>query len=115
MAKETVTRLVDDLDGGIAHETVTFGLDGHLYEIDLSSKNAKKLRSELAMFVEHGSRVSTRAVGSARRGGRSESGSAHQDQNRAIREWAQAKGYEISSRGRIKREIVDAFHSKAGR
>jgi hypothetical protein len=115
MAKETITRLVDDLDGGVAHETVTFGLDGHLYEIDLSSKNAKKLRSELAMFVEHGSRVSARAATSARRVGRSNAGAAYPDQNRAIREWAQAKGYEIAPRGRIKQEIVDAFHEKAGR
>jgi nucleoid-associated protein Lsr2 len=113
MAKETITRLVDDLDGGVAHETVTFGLDGHLYEIDLSSKNAKKLRSELAVFVEHGSRVSARAGAPGRRGGGA--GAAHPDQNRAIRQWAQAKGYEIAPRGRIKQEIVDAFHEKAGR
>jgi len=61
MARETITRLVDDLDGGVAHETVRFGLDGRLYEIDLSSKNAKKLRSELASFIEHGSRIPGRA------------------------------------------------------
>ena len=61
MARETFTKLIDDLDGGEAHETVKFGLDGHQYEIDLSTKNAKKLRSELATFVEHGNRVSTRA------------------------------------------------------
>jgi len=114
MAKETVTRLVDDLDGGVAHETVKFGLDGRLYEIDLSSKNAKKLRSELAMFVEHGSRVAHRGVAGARRSGgvRSAVGT---DQNRAIREWAQAKGYEVAPRGRIRQEIVEAFHKKAGR
>jgi nucleoid-associated protein Lsr2 len=52
MAKEIVTKLVDDLDGGVAHETVRFGLDSLMYEIDLSSKHAKKLRSELAVFVE---------------------------------------------------------------
>ena len=116
MAKETVTRLVDDLDGGVAHETVKFGLDGYLYEIDLSSKNAKKLRAELADFIEHGSRVSARSATPARRGaGRSGIGSVHPDQNRAIREWAQAKGYEVAERGRIKQEIVDAFHEKAGR
>jgi hypothetical protein len=115
MAKEIVTKLVDDLDGGVAHETVRFGLDGQVYEIDLSSKNAKKLRSELAVFVEHGSRASTRTATPAGRGGRSGGGAAHPDQNRAIREWAQAKGYEIAARGRIKQEIVDAFHQKAGR
>lgn len=115
MAKETITRLVDDLDGGVAHETVKFGLDGYLYEIDLSSKNAKKLRAELAVFVEHGSRVSARAAAPAGRGGRASAGAAHPDQNRAIREWAQSKGYEVADRGRIKQEIVDAFHQTAGR
>ena len=48
MAKETITRLIDDLDGGEAHETVTFGLDGWSYEIDLSTKNATKLRNALS-------------------------------------------------------------------
>jgi hypothetical protein len=115
MAKETITRLVDDIDGGVAHETVTFGLDGHLYEIDLSSKNAKKLRSDLAMFVERGSRVSARATNPARSGRRPGSKPVHPDQNRAIREWAQAKGYQIAQRGRIKQDIVDAFNEKAGR
>jgi Lsr2 len=116
MAKETVTRLVDDLDGGVAHETVRFGLDGQVYEIDLSSKNAKKLRSELAIYVEHGSRVSARAAIRAGRGGRlANAGGGQSDQNRAIREWAQDKGYEIAARGRIKRGIVDAFHEKVGR
>jgi hypothetical protein len=114
MAKETVTKLVDDLDGGVAHETVRFGLDGQAYEIDLSSRNAKRLRAELAQFVEHGSRVSNRVARSVGRS-RTTAGAAHPDQNRAIREWAVSKGYEISARGRIKQEIVDAFHAKAGR
>ena len=60
MAKEVITRLIDDIDGGVAHETVTFEIDGDLYKIDLSSKNAKKLRAELATYVSHGNRVSTR-------------------------------------------------------
>ena len=110
MAKETLTRLIDDLDGGVAHETVRFGLDGHQYEIDLSSKNATKLRKELAVFVEHGSRVSNRALATSRRGGRSGAARSQADENRAIREWAQASGYDIAERGRIKQEIVDAYH-----
>lgn len=109
MAKETVTRLVDDLDGGVAHETVRFGLDGQQFEIDLSSKNATKLRKELAVFVEHGSRVSARALSAGGRGGRAGGARSQVDENRVIREWAQAEGYEIAERGRIKREIVEAY------
>jgi nucleoid-associated protein Lsr2 len=113
MARQTVTRLVDDLDGGVAHETVKFGLDGQQFEIDLSTKNAKKLRNELAPFVEHGNRTSTRAT----RTGRNPATRtvAGRDQNRAIREWALAKGYDIAPRGRIKQDIVEAFHQRTGR
>jgi hypothetical protein len=114
MARETVTKLVDDLDGGAAHETVKFGLDGVLYEIDLSSKNAKKLRGELANYVEKGTRISQRALATqSRANGRG--GRAGRDQNQAIREWAIAKGFEVAPRGRIKQAIVDEFHRTAGR
>ena len=118
MAKETVTRLLDDLDGGVAHETVRFGLDGTTYEIDLSSKNAKRLRSELAAYIDKGSRLPTRRVaGSTRTAGTRGRGTApgSRDQNRAIREWAQAKGFEVAERGRIRQEIVEEFHRTAGR
>jgi hypothetical protein len=115
MAKETVTRLLDDLDGGVAHETVKFALDGHSYEIDLSSKNAKKLRSDLAVFVEHGSRVSSRTTAGGRGRRASRAGGSDRDQNRVIREWAQTNGFDVAERGRIKQDIVEAFHRSGGR
>jgi len=109
MARETVTRLVDDLDGGVAHETVRFGLDGHIYEIDLSSKNATKLRKELSVFVEHGSRVSARAPAARRGRGRAGGAVSQAQENSLIREWAQAEGYEVADRGRIRQDIVLAY------
>jgi Lsr2 len=115
MAKETVTRLLDDLDGGAAHETVKFAHDGHFYEIDLSSKNAKKLRNDLAVFVEHGSRVSSRAAAGGGGRGSQRGGGSDRDQNRVIREWALSKGFEVAERGRIKQDIVEAFHRAGGR
>jgi len=116
MAKRTITRLIDDLDGGLAHETVRFELDGHVYEIDLSSKNAKKFRNEIAVYVERGSRVKGAVKGKTTSpvvGG----GSAAMDkqQNRAIRQWAQHQGLDVADRGRIRQEIVDEFHRRAGR
>ena len=42
MAQQTTVTLTDDLDGGKAAETVTFGLDGRIYEIDLSRKDWKR-------------------------------------------------------------------------
>jgi hypothetical protein len=117
VAKETVTRLVDDLDGGAAHETVTFGLDGMNYEIDLSTKNAKRLRGELASYVEKGTRVTSRVAGTRSAGAGRRRGAVRgdRDQNQAIREWALAKGFEVAARGRIKQDIVEEFHRAAGR
>jgi hypothetical protein len=43
VATETITRLVDDLDGGTGERTIVFGWDGHTYEIDLSKKNITAL------------------------------------------------------------------------
>jgi hypothetical protein len=114
VAKQTITKLIDDLDGGEAHETVEFGLDGYSYEIDLSSKNAGKLRHALATYVDHGTRVSGRSAG-GRGGGRARSAGSDRDQNAAIRAWAQRKGYDVSTRGRIKQDIVDQYHREAGR
>jgi hypothetical protein len=108
MARETITRLVDDLDGGAAHETVRFGLDGRLYEIDLSTKNAKKLRNELASFIDHGNRVGRPAP--ARRG---RGPAAAKDHDQIIREWAQANGYEVSARGRISQTSSTHFTNTA--
>jgi hypothetical protein len=115
VAKKTITKLVDDIDGGEAHETVKFGLDGYVYEIDLSTKNANKLRSVLATYVEKGSRVPGRLTAGAGRAVRRGSAGAEREQNQAIRAWAQRKGIPVAPRGRIKQEIIEQYHQRAGR
>jgi hypothetical protein len=57
MAKKAQVVLVDDLDGTPAEETVTLGLDGRHYEIDLSTANAKALRNELKDYVHSAPRA----------------------------------------------------------
>lgn len=51
MARSISIVLTDDLDGGVAEETVTFGLDGVDYEIDVSSEHASQLRAALGAYV----------------------------------------------------------------
>ena len=65
MAQRVHIVLEDDLDGSAADETVTFGLDGANYEIDLSAKNAAKLRDALAPYVGSLVGTSSRAVARA--------------------------------------------------
>jgi hypothetical protein len=113
MAKQVITILTDDLDGGDAHRTIEFGLDGVNYTIDLSEKNAGKLRTALEPYLTGASRVG-RAGGNGRIASRSVAAPsrANRDQNQAIREWATRNGYEVSERGRIPASIVEAFHAK---
>jgi hypothetical protein len=109
--------LIDDIDGGEADETVMFALDGVNYQIDLSTKNATKMREGLARFLDAGTRLGRgRSVPNGSTAGRGRRPArVDRDQNRAIREWAQGKGFDVSDRGRIKQEIVDRYHAEAGR
>lgn len=112
MAKKVTVTLVDDFDGeGPADETVEFSVDGVSYEIDLSAKNAKKLRDDLKQWIDAGRRVGGRRrgrPGTPARGGR---GSIDREQSAAIRDWARRNGHKVSTRGRIPAEVIEAFHA----
>ena len=112
MAQKVTVELVDDLDGAVAEETVEFGIDGVTYQIDLSSKNADKLREALAGYVASARRAGGRKRGPvpAGRAGRSTGGAVDREQNQAIREWARKRGLKVSERGRISSEVLEAYH-----
>jgi hypothetical protein len=102
MATKVLTTLQDDIDGSEAAETVRFALDGVEWEIDLSERNANRLRNSLSDFIAHG-----RKVGGKRR----KSTSSSQTDTKAIRKWAEAAGIEISTRGRIPAEVVERYRA----
>jgi uncharacterized protein YaeQ len=109
MAKKVTVSFVDDLDGSAAaDETVAFTLDGVTYEIDLSTKNAKKLRAALQPWIQAGRRVRGRrrrtTVGASRT-------ATQPRESTAIRLWARNHGYQVASRGRIPTDVVDAFRA----
>ncbi len=110
MAQKVQVILVDDIDGGDASETVSFALDGVSYEIDLSEKNASKLRDAVASWVGHARRVGGRA--SSRRGARAKSGGS--TDTAAIREWARKNGHQVSDRGRVPATVVEAYRAANG-
>jgi nucleoid-associated protein Lsr2 len=112
MAQKHIVQLIDDLDQGTATETVNFGLDGAEYEIDLSAKNAAKLRDALAAYVANArraSRGSARSYGGSRRGRPARS---DREQTQAIREWARKNGHKVGEKGRIPAAVLEAYHAK---
>ena len=100
MAQQVNIVLVDDIDGSPAEETVSFALDGKEYDIDLSTKNAAKLRDAIAPYIGHARRASGR-----RRGGRAVSGPSPAD----IRAWARDNGFNVPDRGRVSSEVREAY------
>lgn len=111
MAQEVQITLVDDIDGGRATETVRFSLDGISYEIDLSARNAKRLRTNLEQFVQAGRRV--RRVNS--RSGRAVAAqTADRSRNKAIRAWAKRKRIKLAERGRIPRSVIERYEAAGG-
>ena len=112
MAQKVQVILVDDIDGGTATETVSFGLDGASYEIDLSAKNAAKLRDTFASYVGSARKVAGGGRRSSRRSGRRGAGGGNRTAE--IRAWAKSKNMKVSERGRLPADVVekyDAAHS----
>jgi len=129
MAKETIVRLTDDIDGSEAAESVIFGFRGVDYEIDLSEKNLRGMEKAFAKWIDHGrvavvdgsdgaaevavetapERAPARARRSSTRARRTTKAQAKDPA--AIREWAKANGFNVSSRGRISSEIQQAFEA----
>jgi nucleoid-associated protein Lsr2 len=107
VAREVIETLIDDLNGGDAVETVSFGLDGTTYEIDLSKRNATAMRKAFERYVtaartrsglKSGTTRRRRATSTAKR-----SAAMKRDYDlAALREWASANDVVVPSRGRIR-------------
>ena len=115
MAQRVNVILVDDLDGSDAAETVSFGLDGVDYEIDLNESHSAELREALALYVGHG-----RRTGGRRRRGQAASGSRPATKAAAaaggpteaeIRAWARENGWNVPERGRVSADVRSAYEA----
>lgn len=134
MAIRVIRELVDDLDGSDADETVTFAVNGAVYEIDLNEAHAKEFYEFLSGYVEHGRKLPKNSLyvpgrkASSPNGSRAAAVSAPdaeavhrpasyarpgKEQNKAIREWArkQPEFKGLPERGRIPKNVFEAFQA----
>jgi hypothetical protein len=112
MSRREVLELIDDLDDQVLRdgdgETVTFGLDGTEYEIDLSTKNAARLRSALEPFISAG----RHSIGKGRPSTRPAVTRVDTAADpAAVRAWAAAHGIPVSNRGRVPADVVAKFRA----
>lgn len=106
MAQQIQTLLIDDIDGSDADETVSFSLDGAEYVIDLTNAHASEMRNILAPFIEKARKPSSIRLPNEHRGGDNRTS---REEARQIRDWAKQKGIEVTDRGRIPRDLAEAY------
>ena len=110
MAQKVTTHLVDDLTGDTIEDgkgrTVSFSFDGGHYEIDLTDDNADALREAFSDYVAAARKVTGR---SSRTSDSATPKRGNSEELAKIREWANANGHEVSSRGRISQAVRDAY------
>ena len=108
MAQRVEVLLTDDLDGTSitagSGETVQFALDGKNYEIDLTSKNATNLRKALKPYLDAGRKTN---AGNLRRTRTTRIG----PDPKTVKKWARANGYDVKDRGRVSRDVLEAFNA----
>lgn len=109
MAKNTTVTITDDLDGSTNAKEVSFSLNGRTWVIDLSAKNRaaleKALKPYIAKATEQGRR--SRPGKAARMSSRAKS----RTELAAVRAWAKSNGHQVSDRGRISADVLNAYDS----
>ncbi|MFC9664607.1 Lsr2 family protein [Nocardia sp. NPDC127606] len=112
MARKVIVRLVDDFDGtSEADETVTFGIDGVAYEIDLSDTNATKLRDSFDQWLPYARRIGRAKTSIGRLAAKTPASAPIRRNDLAdLRAWAK-NGHTVSTRGRISTEFIAAYEA----
>jgi hypothetical protein len=107
MAQRVQVILICDLhdDETPGTQTVSFGLDGSSYEIDVCDAHAAELRESFGRFVGVARRGGARGSRPGRRRGR-QGGTGEAAQ---IREWARSQGLPVPERGRIPAELAERY------
>lgn len=114
MGKRVTVTLFDDLEPELeATEHLSFAFEGANYEIDLGTKNANRLRKEMATWISVATRTAAptrkRATTATTGTKNTYSGGEAGLPLAEIRKWAIANGHTVSDRGRVSAEIVRAW------
>ncbi len=100
----------DDLDGSDGAEEVSFSFKGRDFEIDLAPKNLAALEKALDKYIAGARDVTGRVdIGQVLRSTRRRKASPSDVDPKVVREWAKARNMQVSDRGRVPTEVVEAY------
>ncbi|MFB7919289.1 Lsr2 family protein [Streptomyces sp. NPDC056061] len=108
MATETVTVVKSDLTGEADAATVTFGLEGDWYEIDLTDKEKKKLQNLLNTYVSKGRRATKKGEK------KKQVPATTAEEREEIRAWGRENDFDVPEFGRIPKVLQKAYDEAHG-
>jgi len=101
---------VDDLDNNLeAAERIYFTIRGQDFQIDLTEEHAQEFDEALEKYVKAATKIEPQQAIPITRARSRQSGGRGRDDIHEIRAWAEANGHNVSPRGRIKKEIIEAY------
>ncbi len=108
--QQTVVTRIDDITGQPYEtgETITFAVQGNVYEIDLNALNARNFRRSLAKYMDNARRVKATHT-------RTHTEPKHDRETLArVREWARENGHQVADRGRVPIAVFEAYERANG-
>lgn len=98
-------------------ETVRFGLDGIIHEVDLDAAGARALREALAPYVAAGRRTTVTITPLPDETARTAAGApaAPTGERAAARAWLEANGHRLGPGGRISATLMTLYRGRDGR
>lgn len=116
MATKVTTISIDDLTevAGDDVKAREWTIDGVTYTADFSDESWAEFLEATQRFADVAQRVKP-ARGSKAKGKAHGTGPARRDpeQTKAIREWGRKRGFTVPERGRLPRELVEAYDNAA--
>jgi hypothetical protein len=108
MTPSATPMLIGDSGQPEASETVRFGVDGRVYEIELPARRASELRSMVGRYIRVARKIPSAASRGRRPGLRTQ---MDQEQPRRIRSRAKQRRPLVSPRGRIPQQAADEYQA----
>ncbi len=115
MAKVERVEITDDLDGKVIEaddvnrvefEVKISGRRAVRYGLDLRTSNVEKFERDITKYASKAEKLATAGRGGS---GAGTSSASSRERTRGIREWAVENGFEVSERGRISVDVIEAF------
>ena len=116
MARHVVVQVSCDVCAAPDATPVEFSVDRSAFEIDLCAEHRGQFTNALAPFVSQARSARARSGGGSvsTSPARAKSGRRDAAETEAIRAWAKANGFQISTRGRIPGHIEAAYNARSG-